>query len=386
MLAFVLSGGGSRGALQVGALQALLEVGIQPDMVIGTSIGAINSVFFAADPTLQGVEKLKQLYDTILIDDVFPGGNKFAALNLVLQMPHLFVNDRFRDLLEEHLPVKTFGELAMPCYVVATDMDTGENRVFGDHPDDRLIDGLMSSTAMAPLHPSWEVDGRVYADGGLGSMLPVREAVERGATELIALNLAAQLQTAEERRSAADTLTHVVDLLLQSQVKSQVEAVRNSEVVALDVIDLNTEQYQNMRFGDNLRESIDYGYGLMRETIAAAPTQTEVLNKRMYRRWWKAQPAAEVTPAESAQAVPATGNKLRRSRRTLQSVRLYRQAAWTLAWRTPVILWQMPAKLPGTGLVRRSSQRVAGLVHNCALYAPGVRSIVGFKDNPSAGN
>ena len=123
MLSFVLSGGGSRGALQVGALQALLEEGIRPDMVIGTSIGAINSVWFAADPTLEGVEKLKHLYATIMVDDFFPGGNKFAALNLMLQMPHLFANDRFRQLLEEYLPVKTFGELALPCYVVATDMD-----------------------------------------------------------------------------------------------------------------------------------------------------------------------------------------------------------------------------------------------------------------------
>ena len=172
MLSFVLSGGGSRGALQVGALQALLEEGIRPDMMVGTSIGAINSVWFAANPTLQGVETLRKLYATLMVDDFFPGGNKFAALNLVLQMPHLFANDRFRQLLEEHLPVKTFGELALPCYVVATDMDSGENRVFGDNPDDRIIDGLMSSTAMTPLHPSWEVDGRVYACLLYTSILP----------------------------------------------------------------------------------------------------------------------------------------------------------------------------------------------------------------------
>ena len=67
MLSFVLSGGGSRGALQVGALQALLEEGIRPDMVVGTSIGAINSVWFAADPTLQGVETLRKLYALSLI-------------------------------------------------------------------------------------------------------------------------------------------------------------------------------------------------------------------------------------------------------------------------------------------------------------------------------
>ena len=375
MLAFVLSGGGSRGALQVGALKALMEAAIQPDMVIGTSIGAVNSVFFAADPTLQGVEKLKQLYNTIMVDDVFPGGNKIAALNLVMQLPHLFSNDRFRLLLEEHLPVQTFGELKMPCYVVATDMDTGENRVFGDNPDDRLIDGLMSSTAMTPLHPSWEVDGHVYADGGLGAMLPVHEAVERGATELIALNLAAQLQTPEERKTPADTLTHVVDLLLQSQVRSQVEAVKRDDQVALDVIDLNTEQYQNMRFGDNLAETVEYGYNLMRETIERAYQQTEVLNKRMYRRWWKVTQAGQSEEATPVVAAPAPSRRAILSRRVAHSVWLYRQTAWTVMRRGPVVMMHLPLNLPGMGLVQRGGKRATGVVQNSALCRPLVRSI-----------
>jgi NTE family protein len=372
MLAFVLSGGGSRGALQVGALKALMEAGIQPDMVIGTSIGAVNSVFFAADPTLQGVEKLKQLYDTIKVDDVFPGGNKVAALNLVMQLSHLFSNDRFRLLLEEYLPVQTFGELKMPCYVVATDMDTGENRVFGDNPNDRLIDSLMCSTAMTPLHPSWEVGGRVYADGGLGAMLPVHEAVERGATDLIALNLAAQLQTPEERKTLVDTLTHVIDLLLQSQVRSQVEAVKRDNQVALDVIDLNTEQYQNMRFGDNLTEIVEYGYNLMRETIEHAYQETEVLSKRMYRRWWKVTPASQDEAAVPVVADPAPSRRTSLSRRAAHSARLYRHTAWTVMSRSPVVMMQLPLKLPGVGLVQRGAKRMAGLVDNsgrsCARY------------------
>lgn len=360
MLSFVLSGGGSRGALQVGALQALLEEGIRPDMMVGTSIGAINSVWFAANPTLQGVETLRKLYATLMVDDFFPGGNKFAALNLVLQMPHLFANDRFRQLLEEHLPVKTFGELALPCYVVATDMDSGENRVFGDNPDDRIIDGLMSSTAMTPLHPSWEVDGRVYADGGLGAMLPVREAAERGATEIIGLNLAAQLQSAEERRSTVDTLTHVVDLLLHSQVKSQVEAVKRIDHVSLEVIDLNTEQYQNMRFGDNLAESMAYGYQLMREHLTQVKPGHSVLPRLAQRRWWLKLPAeATIDAADPAAILPPPA---RRSlpRRAAQTVQLYRHAAVALAKQGPALAMSVPRMLPVVGPVVRSGEAMWG--------------------------
>ena len=374
MLSFVLSGGGSRGALQVGALQALLEEGIRPDMVIGTSIGAINSVWFAADPTLEGVEKLKKLYATIMVDDFFPGGNKFAALNLVLQMPHLFVNDRFRQLLEEYLPVKTFGELALPCYVVATDMDSGENRVFGDNPDDRIIDGLMSSTAMTPLHPSWEVDGRVYADGGLGAMLPVREAVERGATEIIGLNLAAQLQSAAERRSAADTLTHVIDLLLHSQVKSQVEAVKRIDHVSVDVIDLNTEQYQNMRFGDNLAESMAYGYQLMRDHVIQVRPDHEVLPRWAQRRWWRKLPVTDVAVAgEPAAMLPPVARRSL-SRRAAQTARLYRHAAVVLARQGPALALSVPRVLPVVGPVVRGGEAMWSRLPVCRVVAPWRRA------------
>ena len=371
MLSFVLSGGGSRGALQVGALQALLEEGIRPDMIIGTSIGAINSVWFAADPTLQGVESLKKLYATIMVDDFFPGGNKFAALNLMLQMPHLFANDRFRQLLEDSLPVKTFGELALPCYVVATDMDSGENRVFGDNPDDRIIDGIMSSTAMTPLHPSWEVDGHVYADGGLGAMLPVREAVERGATEIIGLNLAAQLQSAEERRSAVDTLTHVIDLLLHSQVRSQVEAVRRIDHVSVDVIDLNTEQYQNMRFGDNLAESMAYGYQIMCEHLTQVQPGHQVLPRQAQRRWWLKQPRSEVVVIDGTPAV-ALPPPVRRSlpRRAVQTAQLYRHAAVTLAKQGPALALSVPRVLPVVGPVVRSGEAMWQRLPACRVVAP----------------
>ena len=372
MLSFVLSGGGSRGALQVGALQALLEEGIRPDMVVGTSIGAINSVWFAADPTLEGIEALKKLYATLMVDDFFPGGNKFAALNLVLQMPSLFVNDRFRQLLEENLPVKTFGELALPCYVVATDMDSGENRVFGDNPDDRIIDGLMSSTAMTPLHPSWEVDGRIYADGGLGSMLPVREAVERGATEIIGLNLAAQLQSAEERRSAVDTLTHVVDLLLHSQVKSQVEAVKRIDHVSLDVIDLNGEQYQNMRFGDNLAESMAFGYQFMREHLSQFQPDHQVLPRWADRRWWRKLPVTDVEVEGGNMLPPAVRRSL--PRRAVQTAQLYRHAAVALAKQGPALALSVPRILPVVGPVVRSGEEMWNRLPVCRVATPWRRA------------
>ncbi|WP_374687883.1 patatin-like phospholipase family protein [Promineifilum sp.] len=373
MLAFVLSGGGSRGALQVGALQALLEAGIKPDMIVGTSIGAINAAWLASNPTLEGVEELKKLYATVVADDLFPGGNKVAALSLVLRLPSLFANVGVKSVLDHYLPVERFGDLTLPCYVVATDMDTGVNHVFGDNPDDRLVDGLMSSTAMAPLHPSWEVNGHTYADGGLGAMLPVMEAVERGATEIIGLNLASQFQTPDKRNSALDTMVHVVDLLLHSQVKSQIETVVRTDGVAIEVINLDSEQYQDMRYIDTVQEGIQYGYNFMCQYLSERKRRGEVLGKRRVRRARLGNGVEGLNG--NSDAIVAYGTaRSRYTRQLRRSAALYGQLAGAMVKSGPQMLAQLPLALPGTRLALRTGLVTTRLttraVTRCAELLP----------------
>ena len=93
--------------------------------------------------------------------------------------------------------------------------------------------------------------------------------------------------------SAVDTLTHVVDLLLHSQVKSQVEAVKLVDHISLDVIDLNGEQYQNMRFGNNLAESMAFGYQFMGEHLSQFQRDHQVLPRWTERRWWRRLPVLD---------------------------------------------------------------------------------------------
>jgi NTE family protein len=70
--AFVFSGGSSLGAIQVGMLKVLLENGFAPDFVVGSSVGAINAAYFAADPSLQGVTRLERLWCELRRSDIFP--------------------------------------------------------------------------------------------------------------------------------------------------------------------------------------------------------------------------------------------------------------------------------------------------------------------------
>src|SRR5690349_14933367 len=88
-LAFVLGGGGILGAHEVGMLQALAEHEIRPDVVVGTSIGAVNGAFFAADPTLEGVERLGRLWDDANNRELFGGAFLRRVTTLARSGTHL---------------------------------------------------------------------------------------------------------------------------------------------------------------------------------------------------------------------------------------------------------------------------------------------------------
>jgi NTE family protein len=94
MIAFVLSGGGSRGAFEVGALKALISKGIQPDLLVGSSAGAVNATGVALDPTLNGVERLESLWLSMDEGDFYSRNPLLSALRLVLKRPSLHSSQR----------------------------------------------------------------------------------------------------------------------------------------------------------------------------------------------------------------------------------------------------------------------------------------------------
>ena len=192
MLAFVLSGGGNRGALDVGALRVLVERGIRPEMLVGTSAGAVNAAMVASDPTLEGVQRLVNAWREITKYDVYPGNHLTAMLRSLLRQDGMFPNRRLCRFIRAHLPagVRTFADVqGARLYVTAVELGSGELRIFGDDPADQLLDAIMASTALPPYLPPWRCDGLLYMDGGAAACLPLSAALERGATEVYALDL-----------------------------------------------------------------------------------------------------------------------------------------------------------------------------------------------------
>lgn len=258
-LAFVFGAGSSRGALQAGALEVLFEAGIRPDLTVGSSVGALNAAWTADTPTLAGARELADLYRHTQFNDIFQGGMTQAFLNFVRGHRSLFDNAGMAAILAQRFGHKRLGDLSLPCYVVATDLDTGALHVFGDDPADPVVPAVTSSGALIPLQPPYAYNGHVYGDGGLHSALPLQVAAERGATAVIGFNILTQLQTAEERHTPFDLLLHSVDLLLRSQVELAQANFTLQYDRPLYVLNLTPKRYITMLEMDHLDSLITQG-------------------------------------------------------------------------------------------------------------------------------
>ncbi|MEA2024037.1 MAG: patatin-like phospholipase family protein, partial [Actinomycetota bacterium] len=163
-VAFVLGGGGHRGAYEVGMLKALTEQGIRPDVVLGTSIGAVNGALIARDPGIDGAALLEQTWIDLNFGDVFPGSLWSKARSALRQRTYLHGNDQLREWLESLLADDAFGDLAVPFQCVAACIEEAAEQWF---TSGSLIDAILASSAVPGLLPPVEIAGKHFVDGGV---------------------------------------------------------------------------------------------------------------------------------------------------------------------------------------------------------------------------
>jgi NTE family protein len=185
-VAFVLGGGGLLGAAEVGMLRALLEAGVVPDLVVGTSVGAVNGVVVAADPSPAAVERLSALWRDLESSGLFAGSVFRRIGTLARTRTSLHTDEPLRELLTEHLPVRRFDELAVPFQCVAASVERAAEHWFAEGP---LVDAVLASCAVPGLLPPVQVAGETYLDGGLVHSIPVGRAVALGARTLYVLQV-----------------------------------------------------------------------------------------------------------------------------------------------------------------------------------------------------
>jgi NTE family protein len=150
--AFVFAGGGSFGAIQVGMVHSLASHGIAADMVVGSSVGALNGAFYAGDPTPAGVERLADIWRGLQRHDVFPLSLR-TLVGFLWRRDFLIPHDGIRKLIDDHIPYRNLEQARLPVHIGTTDIITGDSVVFSQGP---AAEAIVASTAIpgafSPVH------------------------------------------------------------------------------------------------------------------------------------------------------------------------------------------------------------------------------------------
>lgn len=270
-VAFVLSGGGNLGALQIGMLKALAERDIFPDIVVGCSVGAINGAALAEDPTLAGVGRMERLWRELDGKDLMPSGFLPRAVRFARRGEAIHGNDGLRRVLEQHLRARTFEDLSVPFQCVATDVDGVREMWFRTGP---LIEPVLASAALPAVYPAVVIDGVRYLDGAIVDDVPAGRAVELGARTLYVLQVGAFSRPRPQPRRPLDVAIQSYWLARHHRFKRDLAALPSDVVVHM----MPTGQAPTMAFNDFSRSSelISLAYAASSDYLAGRPARPEM--------------------------------------------------------------------------------------------------------------
>jgi NTE family protein len=218
--AFVLAGGGSLGAVQVGMLKALDRAGMVPDLVVGASVGAINAAYYAASPDEAGIARLERIWTGLCRADVFPFSMFGTAMCLLGRRDHLAFPQRLQALIDAELPYRKLEDARLPCHVVATDMLDGTEVTLSSGD---VGQALLASAAIPAVFPPVTIAARPLMDGGIASNTPISAAYALGATRVIVLPTGLPCALKAPPRGAIAIALHALNLLSMRQLLADID-------------------------------------------------------------------------------------------------------------------------------------------------------------------
>jgi NTE family protein len=219
--AFVLAGGGSFGAIQVGMMHSLAAHGISADMVVGSSVGAINGAYYAGDPTLNGVLQLETTWRGLRRQDVFPLTAR-ALLSFLWRRDFLIPHDGIRKLIDDYIPYRNLEDAKLPLHIVTTDIVSGNSVVLSEGP---LAQAVIASTAIPGAFAPVKYQDFYLCDGAISSNTPIRVAVAKGAQRLIILPTGYACATHAPPVGAVANALHALTLLIARQLVIELEGL-----------------------------------------------------------------------------------------------------------------------------------------------------------------
>jgi NTE family protein len=180
--AFVFAGGGSLGAIQVGMLRVLVSEGVQPDFVVGASVGAMNAAYFAGAPNAEGVARLAEIWFGLRRREIFPVTFK-SAFGLLRHPESIIDSGGLRHLIEDNLAYARLEDATVPVHITATSVE-GLTVVLSKGP---AIDAILASAAIPGIFPLVHIDGQTLMDGAIARNSPIRVAADLGASRIVVL-------------------------------------------------------------------------------------------------------------------------------------------------------------------------------------------------------
>lgn len=229
--AFVLSGGASLGAVQVGMLLGLAESGITPDLIVGTSVGAMNGGWIASRADAAGVGALADLWRSLSRNDVFPTRPIVGLLGFLGWRPNLVPDNGVRRLLTGHLGFSRLEDAPIPLHVVATDVLSGRDVLLSSGD---AVDAITASAAIPAVFPPVYIGGRPLIDGGVVNNTPLSHAVALGADLVWVLPAGYSCALSGPPRGALAMALHALNLAINYRLA--VEVTHFEEAVDLRVI------------------------------------------------------------------------------------------------------------------------------------------------------
>lgn len=226
-LAFVFSGGGSRGALQLGALYALFEHNLQPDLLLGASIGAVNAAFIAVNGfSKASLDQLTSAWHAASASDLMPANYIWLTVRAMFKRSSSDPSQRLRNFFIKHglTPELSFSDFDHPqLVVVSADLNSGKLVLHGTVPEEKILDSVLLSTTLPPWFMPVRKQNRYLVDGAIVSSLPVEPALNLGATQIVALDLVDPRELAEEDDGVRGFFNRLVYSVERRQLELELE-------------------------------------------------------------------------------------------------------------------------------------------------------------------
>lgn len=250
-------------------LQALTEAAILPDLLIGTSVGAVNAAWIGGSPDHEGARQLAEIWRGLRRQHVFPLSPWSSARGLLGRSNHVISNASLGEVLRKHLPYERLEEAAVPVHVIATELKTGRAVLMSSGP---AVPALLASTAIPGIFPPVTIGRRDFIDGGVANHTPIAAAMELGASRIFVLPVGYPWLR-QEPTNALGMALHALARFIEQKLEAEVAAYRHlADIQVLPTLDAPAVSPADF---SHTEELMTRGYRSCRKYLASTPQASE---------------------------------------------------------------------------------------------------------------